>query len=79
MGILSSLYAQEKEDFAVAKLLALSYYKTGNYTPALVIFDKNQNSTDQEFLYCYGQTCEKKSLFDKAIKIYGKTPSTGQS
>ena len=72
MGILSSLYSQAKEDFAVAKLLALSYYKTGNYTHALVIFDKNENSTDQEFLYYYGQTCEKKSLFDKAIRIYNQ-------
>ncbi|GAH75065.1 unnamed protein product, partial [marine sediment metagenome] len=72
VGILSSLYAQEKEDFLVAKLLALSYYKTANYTHALVIFDKNQHSTDQEFLYYYGQTCEKKSLFDKAINIYSQ-------
>jgi len=72
VGILSSLYAQEKEDFLVAKLLALSYYKTGNYTRALVIFDKNENSTDQEFLYYYGQTCEKKSLFDKAVRAYSQ-------
>ncbi len=70
--ILSSLYPQKKEDFDVAKLLALSYYKTGNYTHALVIFDKNQNSADQEFLYYYGQTCEKKSLFDKAIRAYSQ-------
>ncbi|MFQ6067536.1 MAG: DUF3857 domain-containing protein, partial [bacterium] len=70
--ILSSLYAKEKEDFAVAKLLALSYYHVGNYTPALVIFDKYQDSTDQEFLYYYGQTCEKKSLFDRAVNVYGR-------
>ncbi|GAG60926.1 unnamed protein product [marine sediment metagenome] len=43
VGILSSLYAQEKDDFLVAKLLALSYYKTGNYTRALVIFDKESS------------------------------------
>jgi tetratricopeptide (TPR) repeat protein len=70
--ILSSLYSQKKDDFLVAKLLALSYYKTGNYTRALVIFDKNENSTDQEFLYYYGQTCEKKSLFDKAVRAYSQ-------
>ncbi len=70
--ILASVYAKKDQDFAIAKLLALSYFKNGDWTDALSIFDKNKDSEDEEFLYFYGKTCEKQNLFDQAVKIYGK-------
>ncbi len=68
--ILASVYAERSQDFAVAKLLALSYFRNGDYTDALGIFDKNKDSEDEGFLYLYGKTCEKQNLFDQAVKIY---------
>jgi len=53
------------------KLLAIAYYKTGNFTDALEVFNKNEMSGD-EYLYYYGLTCEKLNLFDKALDIYKK-------
>ena len=72
IAISASVYEKEKENFAVAKLLAISYFRNGDWTDALSIFDKNKDSKDEEFLYFYGKTCEKQNLFDQAIKIYGK-------
>lgn len=70
---LSQVYEKEKDNFAVAKLLALSHFMQGDYTEALAIFDKYEESKDDEFLYFYGRTCEKQNLFDQAIKVYTKT------
>jgi len=70
--VLLPVYEKEKENFAVAKLLAISYFRNGDWTDALSIFDKNKDSKDEEFLYFYGRTCEKQNLFDQAIKIYGE-------
>jgi len=69
---LSQVYEKQKDNFAVAKLLALSRFLQGDYTEALAIFDKCEESKDDEFLYFYGRTCEKQNLFDQAIKVYGK-------
>lgn len=74
--MLSSLYTKERKNFEVAKLLALSYYKNGNYTNALAIFESNENASDDEFLYFYGKTCEKQNLFDRAIEIYKQIKKT---
>jgi len=67
---LSQIYEEEKDNFAVAKLLALSHFMQGDYTQALAIFDKFEESKDNEFLFFYGKTCEKQNLFDQAIKVY---------
>jgi len=67
---LSPLYEKERENIDVAKLLALSYFKNGDYTDALAIFDKNKDLEDEEFLYFYGRTCERQNLFDRAIEVY---------
>lgn len=64
------LYEGEREDFALAKFLAFSYYKNGDYTDALVIFEKNKDSENEEFLYVYGRTCERQNLFNQAIEVY---------
>ncbi len=53
------------------KLLAISRYKTGNYTDALEIFRK-EPPVDDEYLYYYGLTCERLNLFDKALEVYQK-------
>ncbi|MDH5174490.1 MAG: tetratricopeptide repeat protein, partial [Elusimicrobiota bacterium] len=74
---LSQIYEKEKDNFAVAKLLALSHFIQGDYTEALAIFDKWEEPKDYEFLYFYGQTCEKQNLFDQAIKVYGKITGGG--
>jgi len=68
--ILLPLYEEEREKFALTKLLVFSYFKNGDYTDALAIFEKNKDSEDEEFLYLYGMTCEKQSLFYQAIEIY---------
>jgi tetratricopeptide (TPR) repeat protein len=53
------------------KLLAISYYRLGNFTDALEIFNKHEIS-DDEYLYFHGLTCEKLNLFDQALEIYSK-------
>jgi len=70
--VLLPLYKEEREFFALAKFLAFSYYKNGDYTDALVIFEKNEDSEDEEFLYFYGRTCEKQNLFGQAVEVYEK-------
>ncbi len=69
---LSQVYEEHKDNFPVAKLLALSHFMRGDYTEALAIFDKWEESKDDEFLYSYGRTCERQNLFDQAIKVYRK-------
>jgi len=69
---LSEIYKKERDNFAAARLLALSHFMRGDYTEALAVFDRFEESGDDEFLYFYGQTCEKQNLFDQAIKIYEK-------
>lgn len=54
------------------KILALSYFKHGDYTNALNIFEKSIKEQDSQSLYYFGLTCEKLNLFEKAIDIYLK-------
>ncbi|MBM3250387.1 MAG: DUF3857 domain-containing protein [Candidatus Omnitrophica bacterium] len=51
------------------KLLAISYYKQGNYIDALEIFNKDELADDQ-YQYFHGLTAEKLNLFDQALKAY---------
>lgn len=53
------------------KLMALSFYRMGNFTDALEVFSKN-DIPDDEFIYYHGLTCEKLNLFDEALKAYKK-------
>ncbi|MDI6758248.1 MAG: DUF3857 domain-containing protein [Candidatus Omnitrophota bacterium] len=53
------------------KILAISYFQSGDFADALEIFDK-QEVCDDKGLYYYGLTCEKLNLFDKAVEIYKK-------
>ena len=57
------------------KLLAISYYRLGNFTDALEIFNQ-QEISDGEYLYYHGLTCEKLNLFDQALGIYKKIKDT---
>jgi transglutaminase-like putative cysteine protease len=51
------------------KFLALSFYRLGNFTDALEIFNR-EKIPDDEYLYYFGLTCERLNLFDQAIKVY---------
>ena len=53
------------------KFLAISYYRMGDFTDALEIFNRHQ-IPDDEYLYYHGLTCEKLNLFDQALEVYGK-------
>lgn len=56
------------------KFLAVSYYRLGDFTNALEIFNQNQIG-DGEYLYYQGLTCERLNLFDQAIGVYQKITS----
>jgi len=58
------------------RMLAMAYYRMGNFTDALEIFRKNPEGSE-EYLYYYGQTCEKLNLFDDALAVYRKIRSGG--
>jgi tetratricopeptide (TPR) repeat protein len=53
------------------KFLALSYYRMGNFTDALEVFNR-EKMQDAEYLYYFGLTCERLNLFDQALKIYNQ-------
>ncbi|MCX5680893.1 MAG: tetratricopeptide repeat protein [Candidatus Omnitrophica bacterium] len=81
---LGSLYYQHGEyDLAVKtlipcempeaqKLLAMSYYKNGDYTEALSVFEKIGEAGNEDYLYSYAMTCERHNLYMNALKIYQK-------
>ncbi|MDP8267005.1 MAG: DUF3857 domain-containing protein [Candidatus Aceula meridiana] len=61
------------------KLLAIAYYKSGNYTDALTVFEKVGEQQDSEYLFYYAATCEIHNLHTEAIKLYNKiTPGEFQ-
>ncbi|MFH0912822.1 MAG: DUF3857 domain-containing protein [Candidatus Omnitrophota bacterium] len=62
---------QKTRDPYAKKFLAISYYRLGNFTDALGLFNQGE-IPDDEYLYYYGLTCEKLNLFDKAVGIYKK-------
>jgi tetratricopeptide (TPR) repeat protein len=70
-------FEQAVESFRKAKgsaanrFIAISYYRLGNFTEALEIFNK-QELGDEEYLYYHGLTCEKLNLFDQALEVYRK-------
>ena len=51
------------------KFLAFSFYRMGNFTDALEIFNREKIS-DDESRYYFGLTCERLNLFSQAIKVY---------
>ncbi|MFA5063312.1 MAG: DUF3857 domain-containing protein [Candidatus Omnitrophota bacterium] len=54
---------------AAGKFIGIAYYRLGDYTSALEMFNRGK-STDGEYGYYYGLTCEKLNLFDQALNIY---------
>ncbi len=56
------------------KYLAISYYRSADFTNALEFFNQGQIE-DGEYLYYQGLTCEKLNLFDQAIGVYQKITS----
>ncbi len=63
-------------DYRVNRLLALSYYYTGDPTSALYHFDmvakEAETRRDGEILFYRGRTLEGKNLFEEALTAYGK-------
>ncbi|MCM8792003.1 MAG: DUF3857 domain-containing protein [Candidatus Omnitrophica bacterium] len=57
------------------KYLAISYYKIGDYTEALKIFDSLGTVADDFYLYYYGLSCEALNLYEQAKLIYRKVKS----
>ncbi len=53
------------------KLTAVSYFRLGDYTGALELFNKQEIAED-EYLYYYGLTCESLNLFDRATELYSR-------
>jgi len=51
------------------KFLALSFFRIGNFTDALEIFNR-EDIGDDEYYYYFGLTCERVNLFDQALKAY---------
>jgi tetratricopeptide (TPR) repeat protein len=68
-------FSEAAESFSKSKLpqakkfLAISYYRLGDFTGALEVFNKFEN-TDAEYLYYKGLACEKLNLFDPALESY---------
>ena len=62
---------RKSKDVSAERFMAISYYRVGNFTGALEIFNK-QEFSDDEYLYYYGLTCEKLNLFDQALTVYKK-------
>ncbi len=62
---------KKSRDSRARRLLALSYFRSGDFTAASEVFNKEEFS-DDEYLYYYGLTCEKLNLFDTALKVYAK-------
>lgn len=54
------------------ELLAICYYKSGEYTKSLSVFDRLKEPFSQEVLYYFALACEKLNLFDRAIGLYEK-------
>jgi len=59
-------------DFYSQKLLAISYFKTQDFTTALSIFGQYDHLADPEYLYYYGLTCERLNLYEKAEDLYNR-------
>lgn len=59
-------------DFYSQKLLAISYFKTQDFTTALSIFGQHTHLIDPEYLYYYGLTCERLNLYEKAEDLYNR-------
>jgi len=62
---------KQSQDPGAKKLLAISYYRRGDYTDALEAFNKCPMK-DDEYLFYHGLTSEKLNLFDQALKNYKK-------
>jgi len=86
LGLGKLYYSHGKFDLAIQELtrsnsdeareiLAFCYYKTGDYTKALAVFDRLKEPIDSEGLYFYGLTCEKLNLYERASVLYAKIKS----
>jgi len=73
---ISSIKKIKKADYGANRLLALAYYFTGSFTDALhhfeIVISEAQIRKDDEAIFYFAKTQEKKNLFEEALKTYGK-------
>ena len=62
-------FRKSKDYSASRKYLAISLYRSGDYTGALDICNQ-EPKRESELLYYEGLICEKLNLFDRALKAY---------
>lgn len=60
------------EEPKAKQLLAICFYKAGDYTQALTLFDRIGKEGCAEYLYCYGLTAQKHNLYEQALEIFGR-------
>lgn len=68
---------KDARDPQARMLLAICFYKSGDYTRALGIFDKLGKINDPEYLYFYGLTCQRHNLYEQALELLAQVKGGG--
>src|SRR3989338_1337997 len=61
-----------QEDKTAKQLLGEAFYKAGDYTQALGVFERAGKISEDEYLYYYGLTCQRQNLYEKALELFGR-------
>lgn len=63
---------KDSDDPKAKELLAICFYKAGDFTQALTLFERIGKEGDAEYLYYYGLTAQKHNLYEQALEIFGR-------
>lgn len=63
---------KDTDERKAKELLAICFYKSGDYTQALTLFDRIGKEGDAEYLYYYGLTAQKHNLYEQALEVFGR-------
>ena len=61
---------ENSPDMKAKALLAICFYKSGDYTQALSLFERTGKIPDDQYLYYYGLTCQKHNLYEQALEAF---------
>lgn len=61
-----------QDDKTARQILGTAFYKAGDYTQALGVFERAGKISDDEYLYYYGLTCQKQNLYEKALELFNQ-------
>jgi len=61
-----------QEDKTARQILGAAFYKAGDYTQALGVFERAGKISEDEYLYYYGLTCQRQNLYEKALELFGR-------